>query len=1033
MINFASVKNTCGLRTTLSLAFLSLLTITSAIASVGPQVVSAEQAITTAVRADYRNETRLAGGAAEGIEFHSGNVGEYQIPGSANPAVVPSSTNYRLASSGFGQPFGYDMVTPTFVEDAVNRAAELLYYDRAPEGQKESAAFRYLALLYATDGSDPLERVRAQFEEIENLYGAPERARASQAERLLRDALKYAPMSRELRHAYLDLLHDRAQAEMIIARNQRTDSIQARLEPRVPGTRVIDGEIQDYEMLMPFFDTALEPYRELMRDPMGVDVASFDPSASPGVPFGFHMFQVEQPTRSQCAASYLDQGVLTPVIGTGEALFVGYADLVLLFETLSDQSRSAADLARLYAFRATGSDLDDALALIDEQMSNTWALGVLLQGMFPALDPQPNDASGLEGAIASWQSGLTSLENTRLFIESDTNLLGFDESFLMLSQNFNSSTFDTFDSLSEFIESSSTAPLTRAIQLYNDAITAKDDYRGYQDQLALQHNRLFSNRDDRLAQVVGVRYGQPGFDTPELNVGSEIQLQFNSIEAARLTIRRASEEISILNDRVQIEIARRASEEAINGDIADVQIVYGDKRADVREIIGGINAAQAAANEIAAAADATSDGLFGFTAGAVHAANAVVQAGAETAKGFLEGDLEQLAAEEQSKITGLQDQLLDVESQARIQDMLLQMRTLNIDSLEASLLLQRELAILSGLYSEVDDILAQIDRESELLSDRYFADPVHRLRQEAAAVAAENSFRVAQRWAYFMVRALEFKWNQPFSHTFEGEGWDSNSVFRVRNATELQQLIAAMRDFDAQLTGTLIRDDYFDWFSVREDFFGWEAGQFYVDEVTGELVDGITRFRRELERLVDENDNVVILFNTVREIPGGNFFRGPRYNTSGQVISRGLYLDKIEWIKINLPGSHTIGLSTLAGQLSQGGTAFMRNAQVGMIDPLDPTHILNEYSAWSTRHWYTLGNNVWQFREALEVPVTMALSEDSRVPPSVSEINAFRQRSVAATDWRLTIPIEDLGESVLNISELDDIELYFFHRAVARP
>jgi hypothetical protein len=111
---------------------------------------------------------------------------------------------------------------------------------------------------------------------------------------------------------------------------------------------------------------------------------------------------------------------------------------------------------------------------------------------------------------------------------------------------------------------------------------------------------------------------------------------------------------------------------------------------------------------------------------------------------------------------------------------------------------------------------------------------------------------------------------------------------------------------------------------------------------------------------------------------------------------------------------------------------FLRNPEPGMLDPANPAFIADEMTSWSTRHWFTLGGNVWQFREALSVPVTMTLADDPRVPPSAGEITAFRERSVAATQWRLLIPIEDLGQPVLDLDELHDIELYFFHRAVAR-
>ena len=63
----------------------------------------------------------------------------------------------------------------------------------------------------------------------------------------------------------------------------------------------------------------------------------------------------------------------------------------------------------------------------------------------------------------------------------------------------------------------------------------------------------------------------------------------------------------------------------------------------------------------------------------------------------------------------------------------------------------------------------------------------------------------------------------------------------------------------------------------------------------------------------------------------------------------------------------------------------------------------------------------------------MQLSADQRVPPTVQQLDIFKERSVATTGWKLSIPTRDLGQTVLSIDELDDVELYFYHYAVTRP
>lgn len=54
-------------------------------------------------------------------------------------------------------------------------------------------------------------------------------------------------------------------------------------------------------------------------------------------------------------------------------------------------------------------------------------------------------------------------------------------------------------------------------------------------------------------------------------------------------------------------------------------------------------------------------------------------------------------------------------------------------------------------------------------------------------IEATLGFEDAQRWLFFMVRALEFKWNTPFSgFAHDGRTWSAKTLFKLRNADELE-------------------------------------------------------------------------------------------------------------------------------------------------------------------------------------------------------------------------------------------------------
>jgi hypothetical protein len=261
-----------------------------------------------------------------------------------------------------------------------------------------------------------------------------------------------------------------------------------------------------------------------------------------------------------------------------------------------------------------------------------------------------------------------------------------------------------------------------------------------------------------------------------------------------------------------------------------------------------------------------------------------------------------------------------------------------------------------------------------------------------------------------------------------------------------------MIDFDGLLDASDNSDDYYDWFSIREDFMGFRSlnddGQpaTYQDPVTGDIVGAVEMFRRTLHRQTDAGGTVRLRFNTVRELPGGTFFRGPRFLPNGQLDpqQKGLYLDKIRWMKIRLPGTHapTRNQRFITGSLTYGGLSYVRNFNVGTYAADRPDFLINEMRTYSTRYWYYDPQQArWRSNDALSIPVQMWLTTDPRlegsdqqvdVLPSVQQIEGFKERSVAASQWTLVLPTRDLGTSILNLDELDDIEIYFYHYAAVR-
>ncbi|MBK7999920.1 MAG: hypothetical protein IPK15_14690 [Verrucomicrobia bacterium] len=755
------------------------------------------------------------------------------------------------------------------------------------------------------------------------------------------------------------------------------------------------------------------------------------------VGFGHRLFQTLVPGRGLAPATYTNAAGQDVVVTTNSLaltngmLFTGYKDLVLLFDLLRDHGRNTTTLARLLASRRNAGDLDEAKTVVGNAQQFLFLHGGLLKNMFSDLPPA-GDPSGLAQAIDGWAQTLYSLAELQQTLAIDANPLGFAPDFLMLAENFFGveTHFDSFDSFAERLSlDSSSSPLRRAATSLADARTGYGQFRGFEDQIAAQFDDSTTAYEFRLFEIVGAFPGDDVnyTDDPTANPGSELDQQYRSIEVARLRILKNKTDISNLNKEVQIEQQRAA-------DVSGIIIRYGNNQAKLTEEIGDINAAQAGANQLT---DYFNPANLVSGASISIALNFGVQTISELEKAKLEARKERLAALEQSEIVG-------AESAARVKTLLLRMNTLVLDSQEASLLLNQEIARMTALYREKGELEKRLAEASTELASRYFADPLHRITSQATMIEANLSFDEAQKWMFFMARSLEYKINSPFTNNFLGRTWNSHSVFKARNADELVDLYDAMIDYND--TASRNRQSETSWFSIREDHLGYRTGVDaqgqplrYLDPDTGELVPAIEAFRRYLRRnirqLAGNSAEIVLEFSTAKDLfatANENFFRGPSFNPDGTIPDPGAYLDKIDGLHLRLPGNHSLGHASVPGRLSYGGTSFIRNPRVGGFDPARPDRLRNELTAYSTRYWFRDQDLVWRFAEAFSSQVTLTLSTGPRQETTADQIVVFKERSVAATGWVLSLRIRSGGQQLLNIDEMTDVELLFRHSSISR-
>jgi hypothetical protein len=1026
---------------------------------------------------EYRNELADATNnpaAANSLALFSGNLGLYSAPGSGLAPAVPAgmygTQSVQLVRSGFGQMQARSVPFPGFVLEIISSAQDRLYPGTNVMARESvaggGAAFRYKQLLYNNDTStNGSGKVRVEFETIDTLFTEADRAQTRLAIEELRQALKYAPLHRKLRNAILDAYYDWIVAEMQHVKKDVAELARLRLglASLPPGEFIVDREIAAYTNILNRYDGILENYGRLFTDNSGINLAELDSAADTNLTLGEYIFRQEQPTRNQMAAQFRDaDGVLTTVstnwVAATNVLFAGYKDYVGLVGVLREYALSAAELAKLYGIRGRqavqpGQKDDRTLGFeliqqIDEEIGlSTKLLNRLLPDA--GLLEDELDASGVRAAVNGLLGSSAALNKVGDFLNGQVNVLGYDPDFLILF-NLNDGTFDSYDAIRSWIgtpEATATI-LGRARKSFEAARNSYDAYRGYADQVS---DEMGANEDTyagRYQEITGYLPGEapdpivippnrpywyPAVSATNVPThinnprpGSELRQVYLSMEQSDI------QQANFSNSLVEVRRQRRAIEDRLRtseqrrSEINAAAVDYVGVIVTQRNIVTTWNYRQALAQaSYDTLSDAASVGIAEAAVGipvigVAGIANMAVQTFGEEAKGNAERDLEVAAAnyDKELALADFEQNIFQAAEESRNLDR--EQQTIVLGMQDNAFIKIQDLDREDSLKREIDEAVRLRNENNRDLAGRYYADPIHFLRAQNSMIRADYAFRSAQRWVFFAMRALEYKYND----AFDLAGYKPSSLFKLRNYQELEDFVISMDEFNMNgLSGLGGRTRATDIISLRDDVWGR-----VLTNAQDRAAEFAKRFAEARNASGSRYELKLNLFNIANAQPtGSRLFRGAVYGTNGTLSAGGFYLDKIDWIKVKFVNGNFTNALPVANiaSLIYGGTTYDRPSAPLCYD--EGQQRSRELQQFPFRYFKLYpGGSIQTFanqEESLFVAFWNRVDKADE-PDDSYKVSFLKERSVAASLFTLVVPF---GAWTNSIGSLQDVQIYINH------
>jgi hypothetical protein len=385
--------------------------------------------------------------------------------------------------------------------------------------------------------------------------------------------------------------------------------------------------------------------------------------------------------------------------------------------------------------------------------------------------------------------------------------------------------------------------------------------------------------------------------------------------------------------------------------------------------------------------------------------------------------------------------------------------------------LSQAVARKSALLTELARIAKRRDINVKSIRKKSYADPLHYYRAESALIDADESFAAAQRWMFFTLQALNYKWHGQFAVEVGNKRYDTSTVFKARNASELDDPLTQMVQwYTTRVTQTSNSSIIYSRISLRDHVLARNPQRFNltdssdpkfrVDDTASPppamlpTVSTEQYFRNLLTARYKEaiSGDIVIPFSTVfpnqpDDQGDGFFFRGATYDAAGICTDQGFWREKIEYVKVNVIASDASSTpATYSGVLTYGGTTYFHtrvpprvDRSVGglAIDDAPGELLCTPFRFWVSPDFSLSG---FEARPTQIVPLGFAYADTSafvsgtdpdNLNPSY-QVNDFQGRSIAASCWKLRLYRAQSNGTRVNIDKIKDIEIIIAYKHSTR-
>ncbi len=741
-------------------------------------------------------------------------------------------------------------------------------------------------------------------------------------------------------------------------------------------------------------------------------------------------------------------------------VYEGYKDVASMLTALSQRARVVQEVASRLVLKL---EKDLATGLIQKYVQEI-ALeeSVIMSMFFPDGLPDEHESKypGMAESFLELRDVIAQLGQLRnAAVNPRLNALGFDKDVLFIRSVEPTSpdrTLYTFNWLKNQLLANEINPIGALGTSFEDDETAKKARKNF-DLKATTYLSEFDGIENEYNQQLISLCGPdtsdpyaPNLENP-ISGGGLLQQQNENVQVSLNAIERVKRQMENVHTRIKIE-QDRVEQLGIVSD-KRIQIIYetGNKVAQLEQEIADIQTKMKLTEAVMNSASSMLSllpfrrsqprGPIGslLSSGAA-AASAAALALMQKKIGEKQVAITKLQTEKEAKFEYLNQESASINSAAQVKIMFLELRTLEIDMYDAEIRYTQEVNRLAQMYNEIENKVMRRDRALERLTRRSFADPTYRIEATSAALKAEDSFSTAQIWVYFMAKALAYKW--PLEESDLHIESILQEILQARTAEKLKTVVDKMRNYDTANQGNPGASYYYWNYSLRDEYLGMT---FDKQETGGNTLIPYEQFRAYLNNLknmpenivrVDGKDHLAIPFSTVTfnieddtvisaNLPDSE--GNDRYASATPIFQTGLWDSKIDWVQVNIVG--TYDTQTMEVFLWYGGSTFVRTRDSFTSYLPDPdVNVDVDFIAYSNPAYsftYQTRGFGWKAMENIKQKMTAKLVSDPRnIPDVVFKNEAFRERPVAATDWRLLIPLNDT-----NIENIRDIEINILYTA----